>query len=184
MIHVPTTPYKKKEGDYGFLSKNGDLQWSKCREVFHNKYLGPYSADGFFYSASNDISKLIFRVESYLKIKFSQIYDTDEANVFYIIPTSFWKSQHTRISFFSILVRAANTFKSTKKHWLSHLVDEPYFNSTLPAFLKFIDGFNFSLTNRSWVSVFSDGRNSHLLEKPCWWRHPILTLKVFFESYF
>lgn len=169
-MHFIGLPYAGNEGCYGYFTKTNHVRWERCRELFHN-HLGITGKPSFLYYCKTNVKNLcdmIHQVEEHLNIKLSHIEETDTKNIAYILPSKFWRRQRTRISLFTILVRASQNFNCHKQHWEKGIFKDSYLDDTREATKHFLAGNTFCLTNQLWVQAFRHNEINKLV-KPSWW---------------
>jgi hypothetical protein len=146
------------------LSANS-IEWIKCREKFHRQFHGNVS--GFFYSHTEEdnsgrsIAAFVLKTEEIIRlsqrVEPSQFSRTNMRFAVWIQPSRFWRVCPVRMSFFSLILRAALSYKIEQDNYEAALYSDNLIRETREAIKRFLYGFTqFTGMNNDagWVNIF------------------------------
>jgi len=97
----------------------------------------------------------------------TKVHRTDYEEIIQIHPSSFWLSNYTFTSLFTLVVRAGGFYNENTS--LDEMMNRDYFQNTKDAFKKFLDGHIHYSINQDpgwgWFRVFAYPNNLYLLRK-------------------
>lgn len=181
-------------GNFGVINKSiinkKRIEWYHCRELFHSCFDGMFSGifkrrKGFLFVVKHrgNTIKFIRQFEEHLNLPEEErclFRYTDDNNVIYIMPGSFWSEQRMRMSLFTILLRASLYFKDGTS-WKDALYSTYYSKNTSEAIHRFLDGYTvYTGFLHGWVLQFNGSRRiNDLLIHPGTWSWAVSTLKLY-----
>lgn len=148
IVQVPESYiYELKPGTFGLVRnwQNSYGQWLKgmnwptCRDSFDTYYWSG-TERGFFYVCDvESVQKFIQHIETHLQLVFrTKVYKTDKPNICYIRPARFWRVCRMRMSFFTIVLKAALKYEGNG--WQTCLYEQPYAARSKEAVAAFLNG--------------------------------------------
>lgn len=162
---------KPKPGEFALPASS--IEWVHCREKFHRQLHGGIS--GFFYShgegenSGRSVAAFVLKTEEIIrlsqKVEPSQFSKTNMNFATWIQPSRFWRSCPVRMSFLSLNLRAALSYRIEEDNYEAALYNDCYIRQTQEASKRFLYGFtNYVGDNKDagWLTIFKTKKSNEI----------------------
>ena len=173
------SPYCAKAGNFArthyINGKKHKLDhWFYCRDLFHNV---SWNLKIFFFShkwkRGASVAAFMEKIEEMVNVEPRSEYGpTQNEKIMWVKPSPWWTKYGMRRSLFTILLRAALTYVSSKDNFDEAIQYEKYLQQTPYALKRFLSGYTkYAGSKRGWYRQFCENNMTHenidkLLIKP------------------